>query len=110
MLANWYSTQNLPDVMPTGDWYIGFIVSDEDGVVDATPGDNWVSGINPIFVLGTAVCDADLNGDGELNFFDVSAFLSAFSAGDPAGDFNGDGQFNFFDVSAFLQAFAAGCP
>ncbi len=47
---------------------------------------------------------------GELNFFDVSAFLSAFSAQDPAADLTGEGVFDFFDVSAFLQAFAAGCP
>lgn len=55
-------------------------------------------------------CLADLTGDGVLNFFDVSAFLAAFGAGDTAADFTGDGQFNFFDVSAFLAAFAAGCP
>ncbi len=28
-------------------------------------------------------CPADLNGDGVLNFLDVSAFLSAFSSQDP---------------------------
>tara|TARA_E500000318_G_scaffold85651_4_gene81923 strand:- start:118374 stop:119156 length:783 start_codon:yes stop_codon:yes gene_type:complete len=55
-------------------------------------------------------CPADLNGDGVLNFFDVSAFLSAFSAMDPAADFSGDGMFTFFDVSQFLSAFNAGCP
>ena len=55
-------------------------------------------------------CPADLTGDGQLNFFDVSAFLAAFAAQDPAADFTGDAQFNFFDVSAFLAAFAAGCP
>ncbi|MBL4698171.1 MAG: hypothetical protein JKX70_04990 [Phycisphaerales bacterium] len=55
-------------------------------------------------------CQADLTGDGVLNFFDVSAFLIAFSAGDPGADFTGDGAFNFFDVSALLTAFAAGCP
>ena len=57
-----------------------------------------------------ACSPADLNADGELNFFDVSAFLSAFAAQDLAADFNGDGLFNFFDVSAFLSAFGAGCP
>lgn len=31
----------------------------------------------------TPMCEADLNGDGLLNFFDVSAFLAAFSAGCP---------------------------
>ncbi len=55
-------------------------------------------------------CPADFTGDGNLNFFDVSAFLAAFAAQDPAADFTGDGDFNFFDVSAFLKAFAAGCP
>ncbi len=55
-------------------------------------------------------CPADLTGDGELNFFDVSAFLFAFSTNDPDADFTGDGNFNFFDVSAFLLAFSEGCP
>ncbi len=57
-----------------------------------------------------SVCPADLNGDGVLNFFDISAFLGAFGAGDPVADFTGDGVFNFFDISAFLSAFSAGCP
>jgi len=55
-------------------------------------------------------CPADLNGDGALNFFDVSAFLTAFNSMDPIADFNNDSLFNFFDVSAFLTAFNAGCP
>jgi hypothetical protein len=55
-------------------------------------------------------CPADLNGDGNLNFFDVSAFLGLFNAQSPIVDFNGDGLFNFFDVSAYLLAFNAGCP
>ncbi len=55
-------------------------------------------------------CPADINGDGTLNFFDVSAFLSAFGVQDPIADFNNDGSFNFFDVSEFLQAFSLGCP
>lgn len=55
-------------------------------------------------------CPADLNGDGLLNFFDVSAFLVAYNSQDPIADFMGDGAFNFFDVSAFLTSFSAGCP
>ena len=55
-------------------------------------------------------CLADLNGDQMLDFFDVSAFLTAFSAQEPVADFNGDGTFDFFDVSAFLTAFSSGCP
>ncbi len=51
-----------------------------------------------------------MNNDGELNFFDVSAFLEAFSRQDSIADMNGDRDFNFFDVSDFLSAFGAGCP
>ena len=61
-------------------------------------------------VPGAAACIPDFTGDGELNFFDISAFLSAFNANDPAADINGDGDFNFFDISGFLSLFAAGCP
>ncbi len=55
-------------------------------------------------------CPADLSGDGVLNFFDISAFLTAFNAMSPIADFNNDGMFNFFDVSAFLTDYNAGCP
>lgn len=54
-------------------------------------------------------CVADMNIDCTLNFFDVSLFLTLFSAGDPVADINSDGALNFFDVSSFLQAFTAGC-
>jgi hypothetical protein len=55
-------------------------------------------------------CPPDLTNDGVLDFFDVSAFLSLFSAQDPAGDWNSDGLFDFFDVQQFLDDFAVGCP
>jgi cytochrome c peroxidase len=54
-------------------------------------------------------CPADLDGDGQLTFFDVSAFLSGFNAQSSDVDFTGDGQINFFDVSAFISAYNAGC-
>ncbi|MCA9275594.1 MAG: hypothetical protein KDA29_06170 [Phycisphaerales bacterium] len=60
-------------------------------------------------LIGTP-CLADLNDDGNLDFFDVSAFLTAYNAQDTMADFNNDGQFNFFDVSAFLTAYTGGCP
>jgi hypothetical protein len=63
-----------------------------------------------ITVPGSGVCQADLTGDGSLDFFDVSAFLNAFNAQDPIADFTGDGLYDFFDVSAFLNSFNAGCP
>ena len=63
-----------------------------------------------VFYGQAPACPADLTGEGDLNFLDVSAFLSAFGAMDPVADFEADGNFNFLDVSAFLAAFGDGCP
>lgn len=64
-----------------------------------------------VFSITPPCSSADLAGPfGELNFFDVSAFLSAYTALDPVADFNDDGLFNFFDVSGFLSAYSMGCP
>jgi len=54
-------------------------------------------------------CEADLTGDGVLDFFDVSAFLAAFSNQEALADWNADGVWDFFDVAAYLYAFATGC-
>ena len=64
---------------------------------------------NPSETYLILTCDADLTGDGGIDFFDVSIFLGYFSAQDVRGDLNGDGVFNFFDVSTFLQIFGQGC-
>ncbi|MBL4698890.1 MAG: hypothetical protein JKX70_08655 [Phycisphaerales bacterium] len=81
----------------------------EDGGADST-----VEGGVDAFRIANEVCSdecpADLTGDGVLNFFDISEFLSAFSAQDPIADFTDDGVFNFFDVAEFLSAFSNGCP
>jgi subtilisin family serine protease len=66
--------------------------------------------ISTVFVEETNPCPADLTGDGVLNFFDISAFLSAFGEQDQVADFSGDGVFNFFDISEFLNQFSEGCP
>ncbi len=55
-------------------------------------------------------CPADMNSDEVLNFFDVAAFLQAFTDQEAAADFNSNGVFDFFDVQLFLQAFSSGCP
>jgi len=63
-----------------------------------------------VYSIPSIVCTADLNGDGVLDFFDISAFLTLFSAGDLAADFNGDGTLDFFDISTFLGTYSSGCP
>lgn len=49
---------------------------------------------------------ADLTGDGVVNFFDVSLFLSQFAIGQREADFTNDGLFNFFDITAFVSAYS----
>ncbi len=57
-------------------------------------------------------CPADLAEPfGSLDFVDVLAFLSAFSAQAPEADLSEPfGSFDFADVLAFLSSFGAGCP
>ncbi|MCC5822812.1 MAG: S8 family serine peptidase [Phycisphaerales bacterium] len=62
------------------------------------------------FLSEPPTCPADLNGDGVLNFFDISTFITLFNAQDPIADWNNDGVFNFFDISEYLAAYNAGCP
>ena len=67
--------------------------------------------INHLRNSGQLACSpADLTGDGVLDFFDVSAFLTAFNNNEPIADFTNDGIYNFFDISFFLSTFNAGCP
>lgn len=58
-----------------------------------------------IGLYATAIlCNADLNGDGVLDFFDVSLLLTT------GIDYNEDTSFDFFDISSFLFDFGNGCP
>ncbi len=94
----------------SNDHFSSSIAIDNDGVDAHLDDDNdRDSGSAYVFTVPTP-CIADLTGDGILDFFDISAFLTSFNAQDPIADFTGEGIYDFFDVSAFLQAFAAGCP
>jgi hypothetical protein len=61
-------------------------------------------------VVLVATCRTDFSLDGDLNFLDISAFLTAYGNQDSTADFNNDGLFNFIDISEFIASFAAGCP
>lgn len=63
-----------------------------------------------VLVYNRIDCAADLFPDANLDFLDISSFLSFINSSDPSGDFNGDGSIDFFDISAFLTTFSAGCP
>ncbi len=81
-----------------------------DLVVVGARNDNDNGGSSGSAYVFDIFCPADLNGDGVLDFFDIAAFLTAFTNQNPIGDFNNDGFFDFFDIAAFLAAFSAGCP
>jgi len=55
-------------------------------------------------------CQADLNFDNRLDFFDISTFLEAYNNNDLRADFNNSGHLNFFDVSVFLAQIGGECP
>lgn len=55
-------------------------------------------------------CPADIMSDGFLDFFDVQAFLNAYSDSEGLADWNDDGMIDFFDVLSFVSDFSAGCP
>ena len=91
-------------VEPTDMIRVRFIASDlgDGSIVEAGVDDLRIESV------GCTVNPADLNNDGELNFFDVSIFLNAYNSGDLVADLNGDGILSFFDVSSFLGYFNQG--
>ena len=56
-------------------------------------------------------CAGDENGDGQVNFFDLSQFLGAYNTQSPAADIAPPfGVVDFFDVSLYLIRYGEGCP
>lgn len=107
VLSTFSSVQIPPDTAP-GTYYVGTIVS-APGSTESNTGNNSVADVDTITVLA---CAADLAAPwGQINFFDLSAFLAAYNAQQPSADLAPpSGVFNFFDVSAYLNSFNAGCP
>jgi hypothetical protein len=79
------------------------VVSNDCGSANSDPAD--------LVVLGSD-CPADIALPfGELNFFDLSVFLSWYNQQDPRADLaQPTGIFNFFDVAAYLGLYNGGCP
>jgi hypothetical protein len=80
------------------------------GLLITDQGQFFIDQVQPLVQGWEQLCPADLNGDGNIDFFDVSEFLTAYNLQNPIADFNGDGLYDFFDVSAFLNAYNQGCP
>jgi hypothetical protein len=60
-----------------------------------------------------AICAADFNCDGFIDFFDYDGFVACFESGecgpDQSADVNVDGFEDFFDYLDFVSAFESGC-
>lgn len=69
-----------------------------------------ISAQGSVTAQGPMPCAADIIHDGQLDFFDVQAFLNAFASQTEPGDWNDDFFYDFFDVQAFLNDYATGCP
>jgi hypothetical protein len=54
-------------------------------------------------------CEADINGDGIVDFNDLLEFLSLYNAGSPLADFNLDGIIDFNDFLEYLNFYNLGC-
>ncbi len=81
-----------------------------DGLPDLVIGYSGNTCIRVFFAVPQG-CAADLDDNGLLNFFDLSAYLDLFNTQDPAADLASPfGVFNFFDLSAYLDLYNAGCP
>jgi hypothetical protein len=108
-----------------GDAAAGDVTLDFDGAVvlvldnalvtfSTNPGPNQQSltTTSVTVTVGAGGCnDADLAEPfGILDLNDISAFVSAFTTQQPAGDIDGNGIFDLTDISLFVGAFTAGCP
>ncbi len=82
-----------------GDGVIGVAHSDEDEMTTS----------GAMYFFGS-ICSADLTLDDQLDFLDLSAFVSAYVGGHFEADFNNDQSFDFLDISAFIDAYTTGCP
>jgi len=103
-----FSLSDVPGFALNNQFQIRFSASD-NGTQDVVEAGVDAVSLSQLDCSGNS-CDADLTGDGELDFFDVSEFLALFGSGDLAADFNNDGALDFFDVSEYLALFGAGCP
>lgn len=60
--------------------------------------------------IGCSDCLADFDGDLDLDADDIRSFIEAHSSREVYADLEFDGDWDYFDVWRFIEAFRAGCP
>lgn len=95
---------NIPVVSGVNDRFGGEVAASEGDIL--TSNFNQVeNGLETgVAYFIDAICPADINDDGFLDFFDISYLVNN------QPDYNGDGVFNFFDISSFIRDYSMGCP
>ncbi len=112
---------HLLDGFNPADYWASVIVSAAGGVtgrfsqiIAPTPADPRLeirARYFPTEIRVGAICKADFNADGLLNFFDISQFIADYNAGDPIADIAAPfGILNFFDIAEFMARYNTGCP
>lgn len=99
---------SLPTIQDSRNFWIVFNHGDEEAEHDAAI--DWTEAN-----LGSSLCPADFDGDGQIAVPDIFAFLSAWFAGPESAsawrtDFDGSCGVGVPDIFAFLSAWFAGCP
>ncbi len=95
------TTLTIDDVVPSDATRYRLVITKECGSTIS----------NPAALVVTEACPADFDGNGVLNFFDFSAFITAYNSQSSQADLAPPfGVWNFFDVSAFISQYNAGCP
>lgn len=61
------------------------------------------------YFAGLKSCPADFQGDGLVNFFDLSEFIQAYTSNDQLADMTLDNELDVNDVFGFLDAYTKGC-
>ncbi|MEX2962360.1 GC-type dockerin domain-anchored protein [Microbulbifer sp. TYP-18] len=82
-----------------------FLLSDNISRISISPG------INTNIVRAVSTCPYDLNSDGALNFYDVSAYMALHQSGDLQADYAYPyGTLDSDDTDHFLALYNSGCP
>ena len=78
---------------------------------DSNPGSIVESAVDAVWLrtIRCGPCLADLNGNGELDPGDFTAWITAYNAQDPAADQNCDGLVTPSDFGAWIANYNAGC-
>lgn len=87
---------------------IGSVGLFEVNFVRFTAGDGETPDIDAVSVV-RAACEADVDGNGELDVFDFLEFQNLFSAGDGRADCDENGKLDIFDFLCFINLYAGGC-